>query len=79
MLIKKFFCNFSGAEIRSVCSEAGMIAIRARRKIATEKDFRDGIAKVVKSYAKFSSTPRYRLFNWSWWRLILLCQFIVVK
>ncbi|MCP9262123.1 26S protease regulatory subunit 7 [Dirofilaria immitis] len=29
----------TGAEIRSVCTEAGMFAIRARRKLATEKDF----------------------------------------
>jgi ATP-dependent 26S proteasome regulatory subunit len=31
--------TFSGAEIRSVCTEAGMFAIRARRKVITEQDF----------------------------------------
>lgn len=35
-----------GAEIRSVCTEAGMFAIRARRKVATEKDFLEAINKV---------------------------------
>ena len=53
----------SGAEIRSVCTEAGMFAIRARRKIATEKDFLDAVNKVIKAYAKFSATPRYMTYN----------------
>ncbi|CAO2617064.1 26S proteasome regulatory subunit 7, partial [Lemmus lemmus] len=55
------FCT--GAEIRSVCTEAGMFAIRARRKIATEKDFLEAVNKVIKSYAKFSATPRYMTYN----------------
>ena len=55
--------NSTGAEIRSVCTEAGMFAIRARRKIATEKDFLDAVVKVIKSYAKFSATPRYMTYN----------------
>ncbi|KAG4951239.1 hypothetical protein JHK82_044150 [Glycine max] len=33
--------NSTGADIRSVCTEAGMYAIRARRKTVTEKDFLD--------------------------------------
>jgi 26S proteasome regulatory subunit T1 len=53
----------AGAEIRSVCTEAGMFAIRARRKMATEKDFLDAVNKVIKAYAKFSSTPRYMTYN----------------
>lgn len=57
-----FFC-VKGAEIRSVCTEAGMFAIRARRKIATEKDFLEAVNKVIKSYAKFSATPRYMTYN----------------
>lgn len=52
-----------GAEVRSVCTEAGMYAIRARRKVATEKDFLDAIQKVIKGYAKFSATPRYLTHN----------------
>jgi proteasome regulatory subunit len=31
--------NFSGADIKSVCTEAGMIAIREKRTIVTQKDF----------------------------------------
>lgn len=54
----KFLFNF-----RSVCTEAGMFAIRARRKVATEKDFLEAVNKVIKSYAKFSATPRYMTYN----------------
>ncbi|KAF3827082.1 hypothetical protein GH733_002568, partial [Mirounga leonina] len=35
----------TGAEIRSVCTEAGMFAIRVQRKIATEKDFLEAVNK----------------------------------
>lgn len=42
-----------------------MFAIRARRKIATEKDFLEAVNKVIKSYAKFSATPRYMTYNWA--------------
>lgn len=35
----------TGADIRSVCTEAGMYAIRARRKTVTEKDFLDAVNK----------------------------------
>ncbi|OZC07108.1 hypothetical protein X798_05913 [Onchocerca flexuosa] len=55
--------RFGSAEIRSVCTEAGMFAIRARRKLATEKDFLEAVNKVVKGYAKFSATPRYLTHN----------------
>lgn len=57
------FLSSTGAEIRSVCTEAGMFAIRARRKVATEKDFLEAVNKVIKSYAKFSATPRYMTYN----------------
>ncbi|KAL5171986.1 26S proteasome regulatory subunit 7 [Glycine soja] len=51
--------NSTGADIRSVCTEAGMYAIRARRKTVTEKDFLDAVNKVIKGYQKFSATPNY--------------------
>eukprot|EP00965_Chrysotila_dentata_P250460 6209463-Pleurochrysis_carterae.AAC.1 len=35
----------AGADIRSVCIEAGMFAIRARRKTVTEKDMIDAVNK----------------------------------
>jgi len=53
----------SGADIRSVCTEAGMYAIRARRKIVTEKDFLEAVNKVIKGYQKFSATPKYMVYN----------------
>ena len=33
-----------------------MFAIRARRKVATERDFLDAVEKVVRQGTKFSST-----------------------
>jgi 26S proteasome regulatory subunit T1 len=62
-LIARLCPNSTGAELRSVCTEAGMFAIRARRKVATEKDFLDAVEKVIKAYAKFSSTPKYLTHN----------------
>eukprot|EP00040_Diaphanoeca_grandis_P035521 m.223631 g.223631 ORF g.223631 m.223631 type:complete len:438 (-) comp33408_c0_seq4:534-1847(-) len=62
-LLARLCPNATGADIRSVCTEAGMFAIRARRKIATEKDFLDAVNKVVKGFAKFSSTSRYMTYN----------------
>ncbi|KAJ3330208.1 26S protease regulatory subunit 7 [Kappamyces sp. JEL0680] len=60
-LIARLCPNATGAELRSVCTEAGMFAIRARRKVATEKDYLESVNKVIKAYAKFSSTPKYLL------------------
>ncbi|EOB12347.1 26S protease regulatory subunit 7 [Nosema bombycis CQ1] len=62
-LIARLCNNATGAELRSVCTEAGMFAIRERRKIATEEDFFSAVDKVIKGYAKFSSTPRYLTYN----------------
>jgi 26S proteasome regulatory subunit T1 len=62
-LIARLCPNSTGAELRSVCTEAGMFAIRARRKVATEKDFLQSVNKVIKGYAKFSSTPKYMTYN----------------
>ncbi|KAG7591983.1 ATPase AAA-type core [Arabidopsis thaliana x Arabidopsis arenosa] len=62
-LLARLCPNTSGADIRSVCTEAGMFAIRARRKTVTEQDFLDAVTKVVKSYHKFSATPTYMVYN----------------
>ncbi|PAA51172.1 hypothetical protein BOX15_Mlig013446g5, partial [Macrostomum lignano] len=62
-LLARLTPNSTGAEIRSVCTEAGMFAIRARRKMATEKDFLEAVNKVIKAYAKFSATPKYMTYN----------------
>ena len=58
-LIARLCPNTTGAELHSVCTEAGMFAIRARRKSVSEKDFLESVNKVVKGYKKFSSTPKY--------------------
>jgi 26S proteasome regulatory subunit T1 len=62
-LIARMCPNSTGAEIRSVCTEAGMFAIRARRKSISEKDLLDAIDKVIKGYQKFSSTQKYMVYN----------------
>ena len=62
-LISRLCPNATGAELRSVCTEAGMYAIRARRKLATEKDFLESVNKVIKGNAKFNSTASYMIFN----------------
>ncbi|KAG6878759.1 hypothetical protein C0993_008058 [Termitomyces sp. T159_Od127] len=55
-LIARLCPNTTGAELRSVATEAGMFAIRARRKVASERDFLDAVEKVVRQGTKFSST-----------------------
>ena len=62
-LLARLCPNATGAEIRSVCTEAGMFAIRARRKSISEKDLLDAIAKVIKGYSRFSATPKYMVYN----------------
>ncbi|KDQ60572.1 hypothetical protein JAAARDRAFT_45449 [Jaapia argillacea MUCL 33604] len=62
-LIARLCPNTTGAELRSVATEAGMFAIRARRKVATERDFLDSVEKVVRQGTKFSSTPLYQVYN----------------
>ncbi|ODQ52340.1 26S protease regulatory subunit 7 [Saitoella complicata NRRL Y-17804] len=62
-LIARLCPNTTGAELRSVCTEAGMFAIRARRKLATEKDFLEAVNKVVKGNQKFSATGQYLQYN----------------
>jgi 26S proteasome regulatory subunit T1 len=62
-LLSRMCPNTTGAELRSVCTEAGMFAIRARRKAVTEKDMIDAVQKVIKGYAKFSAVGKYLLYN----------------
>ncbi|KAL9261718.1 26S proteasome regulatory subunit 7-like protein [Drosera capensis] len=62
-LLARLCPNSTGADIRSVCTEAGMYAIRARRKTVAEKDFLDAVNKVIKGYQKFSATPKYMVYN----------------
>ena len=53
MTIKLFSGNFP---LTITNFQAGMFAIRARRKVATERDFLDAVEKVVRQGTKFSST-----------------------
>eukprot|EP00392_Amoebophrya_sp_AT5.2_P000765 g766.t1 len=62
-LLARLCPNASGAELRSVCTEAGMYAIRARRKMISEKDMIEAINKVIKGYAKFSANAKYMVYN----------------
>jgi len=40
--------NASGAEVKGVCTEAGMFALRERRVHVTQEDFEMAVAKVLK-------------------------------
>jgi 26S proteasome regulatory subunit T1 len=57
-LLARLCPNCTGADLRSVCTEAGMYAIRARRKQITEKDMLEALNKVIKGYSKFSATAK---------------------
>ena len=62
-LLARLCPNSTGADLRSVCTEAGMFAIRARRKSISEKDLIDAVDKVIKGYSKFSATQKYMVYN----------------
>lgn len=62
-LVARLCPNATGADIRSVCTEAGMFAIRSRRKSISEKDLMESIDKVIKGYSKFSATQKYMVYN----------------
>merc|ERR1712063_89556 len=51
-LLARLCPSTTGAELRSVCTEAGMYAIRARRRSISEKDLIEAINKVIKGYSK---------------------------
>jgi 26S proteasome regulatory subunit T1 len=46
-LIARLCPNTTGAELHSVCTEAGMFAIRARRKSVSENDFLDCLNVII--------------------------------
>ncbi|CAK9251395.1 unnamed protein product, partial [Sphagnum jensenii] len=55
-LLARLCPNTTGAELRSVCTEAGMYAIRSRRKSVSEKDFLDSINKYDTVHGKYPGT-----------------------
>ncbi|RWS24690.1 26S protease regulatory subunit 7-like protein, partial [Leptotrombidium deliense] len=62
-LLARLCTNSTGADICSVCTEAGMHAIRERRRIALESDFLKAVNKVMKTNSKFGATAIYMTFN----------------
>ena len=57
-LLARLCPNSSGAEIRSVCCEAGMFAIRARRKAISEKRLKCQSSKIL--WSSWRSEGGYR-------------------
>jgi len=49
--------------VTKLTKQAGMFAIRSRRKVATERDFLDAVEKVIRQGTKFSSTALYAQYN----------------
>jgi 26S proteasome regulatory subunit T1 len=62
-LVARLCPNATGADIKSVCTESGMFAIRARRKNVSEKDLMQAVDKVIKGQSKFSATSKYMVYN----------------
>jgi len=52
----------SGAEVRGICSEAGMYALRERRQHVTQEDFELAVAKVLRKQGE-SSMSSTKLFT----------------
>lgn len=44
--IVKLSDNFNGADLRNVCTEAGLFAIRAEREYVIQEDFMKAVRKV---------------------------------
>ncbi|KAJ3561910.1 hypothetical protein NP233_g9904 [Leucocoprinus birnbaumii] len=47
----------SGAEVRGICTEAGMYALRERRQHVTQEDFEFAVAKVLKKNQEGNTCP----------------------
>ena len=45
--VVKLSDDFNGADLRNVCTEAGMFAIRAERDYVIEEDFMKAVRKVT--------------------------------
>ena len=48
--VVKLSDDFNGADLRNVCTEAGMFAIRAERDYVVEEDFMKAVRKVRRSH-----------------------------
>ena len=74
-LLARLCPNSTGADIRSVCTEAGMFAIRARRKTVTEKDFLESVNKVHSPLLDWLRSGRKRLLQIS---VCIVCSFCCI-
>ncbi|WAR57676.1 hypothetical protein PtB15_8B729 [Puccinia triticina] len=54
--------NCSGAEVKGICTEAGMYALRERRQHVTQEDLELAVAKVLKRNLD-ASTSTNKLFT----------------
>ncbi len=52
--------GFTGAEIKSVCTEAGMFALRQNNKRVKLKDFNDAVQKIIRQPDE--AQPEHRMF-----------------
>lgn len=55
--------NCSGAEVRGICTEAGMYALRERRQHVTQEDFEMSVAKVLRKTSDANNTSSSKLYN----------------
>lgn len=51
--------GFNGADLRNVCTEAGMFAIRAERDFVIDEDFMKAVRKVAES-KKLETSLEYK-------------------
>lgn len=54
--------NCSGAEVKGICTEAGMYALRERRQHISNEDFELAVSKVLKRAAE-TNTSTNKLFT----------------
>eukprot|EP01092_Planopodium_desertum_P007926 TRINITY_DN3268_c0_g1_i1.p1 TRINITY_DN3268_c0_g1~~TRINITY_DN3268_c0_g1_i1.p1 ORF type:complete len:140 (-),score=28.14 TRINITY_DN3268_c0_g1_i1:59-442(-) len=52
--------GFNGADLRNICTEAGMFAIRGERDFTIEEDFMKAVRKIAEN-KKLESTMNYKL------------------
>lgn len=62
-LIARLCPNATGAELRSVCTEAGMFAIRERRKVVSEKDCLAAVEKVRAGFFSLRFSAAFFFFE----------------
>jgi 26S proteasome regulatory subunit T4 len=56
--VSKLADGFNGADLRNICTEAGMFALRDERNAVIEEDFMKAVRKVAES-KKLESTIDY--------------------